>query len=205
MSWSPDGKRLVFWVQDPKTGGDIWMLPLDGDKKPEPLIATMFNETHAQISPDGKWIAYTSNSTGRNEVYVRPFPSGTGQWQISNSGGDWPRWRRDSKELFYHSIGLTLGTPATIGFLPSSPFLSAAIAANGATLEPGSPKDFLRINGINIPHTGGDYQMYDVSADGQRVLYQQYVNVAVGAVGAVGPDPELNLTFALHWASGLKK
>jgi hypothetical protein len=67
--------------------------------KAAPLIATAFNETHGRISPDGKWIAYTSNSTGRNEIYVRPFPSGACRYQISFHGGDWPRWRRDGKEL----------------------------------------------------------------------------------------------------------
>ena len=205
MSWSPDGKRLVFWVQDPTTGGDLWVLPLDGDKKPTPLIATMFNETHGQVSPDGKWIAYTANSTGRNEIYVQPFPSGPGRWQISNSGGDWPRWRGDSKELFYHSIAPNLGAPALVGAFPGGPLLSAAVTANGATFEPGSPKEVVRINALNIPHSGGDYQMYAVSADGQRVLYLQFVNTAVATVGAVGPDPQLNLTIALHWTSGLKK
>src|SRR5207247_1141309 len=118
MSWSPDGKRIVFWVQDQKTGGDLWVLPLEGDKKPAPLIASPANETHGQISPDGKWIAYTSNSTGRNEIYVQPFPSGSGRWQISNHGGDWPRWRRDGKELLYHSIAVTLDAPAMTTSFP---------------------------------------------------------------------------------------
>jgi Tol biopolymer transport system component len=204
LSWSPDGKRLVFWVKDTKTGGDIWVLPMDGEKKPEPLIATMFNETHAQVSPDGKWIAYTSNSTGRNEIYVQPFPSGTGRWQISNKGGDWPRWRRDSKELFYHSIATNLDTPAVVGAFANGPILSAQISASGATLEPGSPREVLRVTALNIPHNGGDYQTWDVSADGERFLYLQFVNNAVGTAGAVGPDPEMNLSFALHWASGLK-
>jgi eukaryotic-like serine/threonine-protein kinase len=203
MSWSPDGKRLVFWVKDAKTGGDIWVLSLEGEKKAEPLIATPFNETHAQISPDGKWIAYTSNSTGRNEIYVQPFPSGAGQWQISNKGGDWPRWRRDSKELFYHSIATSLDSPAVVGPFANGPILSVPVSANGATLEPGSPKEVLRTLALNIPHNGGDYQTWDVSADGERFLYLQFVNTAVGT-GAVGPDPEMNLTFALHWASGLK-
>src|SRR5262245_729535 len=206
MSWSPDGKQIVFWVQDGKSGGDLWLLPMEGDRKPVQLIVTMFNETHAQISPDGKWIAYASNLTGRNEIYVQPFPSGTGRWQISNQGGDWPRWRRDGKELFYHSIAANLGAPAVIGPFVNGPLLSAPITMNGTILEPGSPKELVRTNALNTPHAGGDYQMYDVSADGQRILYLQFVNIgATAATGGLDPDPQLNLTIAMHWASGLKK
>jgi hypothetical protein len=87
------------WSSEGISGCSRW-----ADKKAAPLVATPFNETHGQISPDGKWIAFTDNSKdGRNEIYVKPFPTGNGGWQVSNTGGDWPRWRRDSKELFYHS------------------------------------------------------------------------------------------------------
>ena len=80
------------------------MLTVD-DKKAAPFVNSPFNETHAQISPDGKWVAYTTNlKDNRNEICVRPFPSGTGQYQVSDSGGDWPRWRRDGNELFHRSI-----------------------------------------------------------------------------------------------------
>src|SRR5262249_13632637 len=146
-----------------------------------------------------------SNSTGRNEIYVQPFPSGTGRWQISNQGGDWPRWRHDSKELFYHSIAPNLGAPAVTAPFTNGPLLSAPITATGGILEPGSPKEVVRVNGLNTTHSGGDYQMYDVSADGQKILYLQFVNTGTAATGAVGPDPQLNLTIAMHWASGLKR
>jgi len=120
MSWSPDGQRIVFWTLDPKNGGDLWVLPLEGDKKPVPLIATPNNETHGQISPDGKWIAYTSDSTGRNEIYVQPFPTGTGRYQVSFHGGDWPRWRGDSKELFYHTIAANQMLPPPLARFPAA-------------------------------------------------------------------------------------
>ena len=205
MSWSPDGKRIVFWTQDPKNGGDLWVLTLD-DKKTAPLIATPFNETHGQISPDGKWIAYTSNSTGRNEVYVQPFPTGSGRFQISFHGGDWPRWRGDSKELFYHTIATNPDTPAMSGAIRGGSLLSVALTARGAALEPESPKDIIRAWALNYPHSGGDYQTYAVSADGKRFLSAQFVVSASGpAADAATPDPPQSITVAMNWAASLKK
>ncbi len=200
MSWSPDGKRIVFWVQDPKTGGDLWLLPLDGDKKPAPLIATPAIETHGQISSDGKWIAYTSNLTGRNEVYIQQFPSGSGRWQISNRGGDWPRWRRDGKELLYHAIASAPDAPAvSVAFV--GPLLAAALTPKGSTLEHATPNEIVRMMALNLPHTGGDYQTYAISADGQRILYPQLVPMGGAATPAGrGPDPAIGFIVARNWA-----
>jgi dipeptidyl aminopeptidase/acylaminoacyl peptidase len=208
MSWSPDGKRIVFWTQDPKNGSDLWVLPLDGDKKPAPLIASAFHETHGQISPDGKWIAYTSNSTGRNEVYVQPFPSGSGRYQISFHGGDWPRWKGDGKELFYHAIATNQDAPAMSGLFRGGSLLSAAVVAKGAAFEPESPKEILRSWGVNYPHSGGDYHNYAVSADGKRILTVQIVSLSniIGPAGDSGnPDPPLSITVAMNWASSIQK
>jgi len=209
MSWSPDGKRIVFWVQDPKNKGDLWVLTLE-DKKAAPLISSPFNETHAQISPDGKWIAYTSDSVGgRNEVFVQPFPSGSGRAQISFHGGDWPRWRGDSKELFYHFIASTPDTPVFTGVFAGGSLSSAAVTANGAAIDPGTPKEIVRTIVGNFSHSGGDYPAYAVSADGQRILMFQIVSGSgsngAAAGDAVGPDPPLSITVAMNWASSLKK
>ncbi len=216
MSWSPDGKRLVYWVLDPKGAGDIWILPMDGtadEKKPVPFLTSSKNETHPQISPDGKWIAYTSELTGRKEVYVQPFPSGTGRWQMSldaGIGADWPRWKRDSQELYFHSLGNAGAYGGyTNGLAFAGPIYSAAVKVTGVTgqsIEPGIPKEVIRVLALRFPHGGVDYHTYDVSADGQRFLSYQRVLTASAGSSAILPEvPIQGLIVAKHWASGLKK
>jgi Tol biopolymer transport system component len=104
-SWSRDGQLLLY-----QTGGDIWVLPLFGDRKPFPVMQTQFNEVGGRLSGDGRWIAYTSNESGRVEVYAASFPKAGGKWQVSTSGGRWPRWRDDGKEIFYLAPDNTLMT-----------------------------------------------------------------------------------------------
>jgi len=153
----------VYEVIDPKTSNDLWVLPLSGDRKPSPLLHTPFSETHGQISPDGKWLAYSSNETGRGEIYVQPFPSGAGKWQVSTSGGQFPRWRRDGRELFYM-------TQASGGKM-----MAVDVTSSGSTFEAGSPKELFDSPYINLAHSGtgpgaGPYHTFAVSADGQRFL-----------------------------------
>jgi dipeptidyl aminopeptidase/acylaminoacyl peptidase len=100
-SWSPDGRVLAFSEQDPTTGWDIWTLRSDGDKKVQPFLQTPLDEGGALFSPDGRWLAYVSNESGRDEVYVRPFPGPGGKWQISTEGGIEPIWAHNGQELFY--------------------------------------------------------------------------------------------------------
>jgi Tol biopolymer transport system component len=206
MSWAPDGKSIVYWVRDPKTNGDLWVLSLP-DKKATSLINSPFTETHAQISPDGKWIAYTSDSVGkRREIHVQPFPSGEGRWQISDNGGDWPRWRRDGKELFYHSLGPTASptTPGTLFFV--GPVYAVSINGAGSTLEHAAPKAVLNMRAMAISHSGGDYHTYDVSPDGQRFLYFQAVlSTSSPTPQAAGPDHQLGLIVAMNWSDALKQ
>ena len=110
-SWSRDGRFLLYRMVDPKTKWDFWVLPLEGDKKPVPFLVKAFRENDARFSPDGHWVAYTSDESGQYEVYVRSFSmnsAGTaveagGKWQISNGFGDDPRWRGDGRELYYRS------------------------------------------------------------------------------------------------------
>ena len=103
QSWSPDGQSIAHVVVDPKMRADIWLLPLSGNRQPAPFLQTSFHEYHARISPDGRWMAYVSNESGRDEVYVTRFPRAAGKWPVSSNGGNSPVWRRDSRELFYHA------------------------------------------------------------------------------------------------------
>jgi eukaryotic-like serine/threonine-protein kinase len=101
MDWSADGRFLLYDSPDPKRGWDIWALPLDGERKPSEVIQTDFNERLGQFSPDGKWIAYQSDKTGRFEIYARPFQSPGSDSPVSTDGGTQVRWNPNGKELFY--------------------------------------------------------------------------------------------------------
>src|SRR5262249_33235008 len=102
--WSRDGRFLLFNQLDPKTSDDIWVMPLTGDAQPSKYLKTEFSESGGRFSPDGRFVAYESNASGSQEVYVRPFPdSNSGQWMVSRGGGVQPRWRGDGKELFYRN------------------------------------------------------------------------------------------------------
>jgi eukaryotic-like serine/threonine-protein kinase len=99
FDWSADGKFLLFGVGDLSGTGQIWALPLAGDRKPVPVTQNTFAAINAKFSPDGRWVAYSSNESGRQEVYVVPFGGGTGKWQIASSSGTQPVWRRDGKGI----------------------------------------------------------------------------------------------------------
>ena len=107
-SWHPSGKFLAFFENTPKNASDLMILPMDGDEttgwkpgKPTVFLSTPLIESTPMFSPDGRWIAYISNESGRNEIYVRPFPGPGGKWQISNTASDDPTWSRTRHELLY--------------------------------------------------------------------------------------------------------
>jgi Tol biopolymer transport system component len=101
LTVSPDGKSLAYAIIDRATGGDIYTLALGGDGKPQPFLHSVANETAPAFSPDGRWLAYESDSSGRKEVYITPFPTGGAQYQVSTSGGERPVWRHDGKGIYY--------------------------------------------------------------------------------------------------------
>jgi len=102
-SWSPDGKHLLYFNLDPETSFDVNVLPLEDDQTARPFIKTPFVELRSRFSPDGRWVAYQSNESGRFEIYVQAFPGPGGKWQISTAGGQEPQWGPDGCELLYLS------------------------------------------------------------------------------------------------------
>ena len=181
-SWSRDGRFLLFTSSDPKTQNDIWVLPLEGDRKPVPFLRTESIAREGSFSPDGRWVAYTSFESGRFEVYVRPFSlpgaagssSAGGKWQISKAGARAPLWRGDSKELFYLADDRLR-------------VMAVEVAANPA-FQAGIPQPL-----FNVPPNATAPQ---VTADGKRFLIAappQQANV------------ELPITVLLNWPALLKK
>ena len=132
------------------------MLPLEGDRKPFPVIRTNFDERDGQFSPDGRWIAYQSNESGRYEVYVQPFPGPGNKVQVSDNGGAQVRWRRDGRELFYIALDDRL-TAVPIRFAPDR------------AIEAGKPVPLFptRVGGAVQAR---NRQQYAVAEDGQRFL-----------------------------------
>ncbi len=164
MSWS--GDRLVYWTYDPKTSGDIWSVSLAGEKKPVPVLQTLADERNPQVSADGKWIAYSSNETGRSEIYIRPFPEGPGKIQVSVNGGVYPRWRRDGKELYFLSL-------VSVGAL-----MASDISVSGSSVRREVPHLLFQSVFLSASHPAGQYHAYAVSADGKQFLIPQFENVA---------------------------
>ena len=121
----------------PNGNFDVSMLTLD-DKKVQPLLTSNFREADPAISPDGRWLAYTSNESGRLEVYVRPYPSGAGRWQVSDTGGGFPRWAGNGRELFYRvDDGIMVGVDR--GRRRQHPHRQADAAVHGRVPRRASP------------------------------------------------------------------
>jgi len=150
-SWSPDGKALAFAEPDPKTGFDIWVLPMEGERRPRPFLQTPFTESSPRFSPDGRWLAYVSNESGRYQVYVQPYPGPGGKWQISTEGGVEPLWARNGRELFYRH----------------GDQMMAVGVSTQPTFTAGSPR--LLFEGPYEP-TPLTLANFDVSPDGQQFL-----------------------------------
>jgi serine/threonine protein kinase len=182
MDWSPDGKFIVLRVVTSQADESLLSV---SDKKIIPLLHNPFNELRAQISSDGKWIAYDSNESGQSEIYVRPFPSGEDQRQVSVNGGYAPRWRADGKELFY----LTRG---------GAKMASVKINTTGSALSFDPPVELFDTGSSNLTHSGGTFLPYAVSPDGQRFLIPR------SEANSPGDAATAPITVIFNWTATLK-
>jgi Tol biopolymer transport system component len=173
--WSRDGAYVVFSSRGNDTGWDLWALPMTGERKPFPLRKTKFGELNATLSPDGRFLAYQSNESGRVEVYVQEFPEAKSKWQVSPDGGREPYWRADGRELFYRAPNAKL---------MSVPVEKAAVFTSG-TPVPLFTGRFAPVNARGL---------YRPTPDGQRFL----------VLSPLGRDAMQPATVVMNWTSGLQ-
>jgi Tol biopolymer transport system component len=171
--WSRDGKYILC-----RRANEVWYLTWP-DRVAKPLLQAKWTVLNAQLSPDGRWVAYASNETGSMEIYVSPFPSVNGKWQVSDGGGQEPRWRQDGKELFYVSAD---GKMMSVG------------VTTGASFKAGTPVTLFQTH-RRQPVSAQDAFSYDVSSDGQKFL----IITRMDEVSAAPPSVLLN------WASEMEK
>jgi serine/threonine protein kinase len=174
--WSPDGRVLLFQMNDARTRGgwDLWTYST-ADRKATPFLQTPFNEVQPKFSPDGRWFAYVSNESGKEEVYVVPFPGPGGKWQVSTTGGRAPSWTRGGREIVYHAPGDEI---------------MAVEVRTVPTFQAGIPQALFKTTVQRPPG-----RQFDVTPDGERFL----VNLRPGDQVS---DP---VTLVQNWAAGRKR
>jgi len=179
MDWSPDRRVIMYRALDVQSNPELWIAPVDRKGEPTPFIKATYGVSNGQFSPDGRYVAYASNESGRWEIYVAPFPGPGGNWKVSSVGGTEPKWRRDGKELFY---------------IAPDGVLMAVTVREGASFDADVPRPLFPLR-RREPISSVDLFSYDVAPDGQRFL----VNTDVG-------DPTTPpLTIVLNWAAGQGK
>jgi eukaryotic-like serine/threonine-protein kinase len=177
LSWSPDTRALAFVFNDPFTRQDIWAFMPEDKGKPRPFLQTTFREGAPVFSPDGRWLAYVSDESGRNEIYVRPFPGPGEKWTISSEGGNEPIWPSGSKQLFYRGPDAMMAVDVT-----TSPTFSA-----------GSPR---RVFDDKYDRSNAFWPNYDVTSDGKRFLMVK--------TSSRTPAPA-QISVVLNWFEELKR
>jgi Tol biopolymer transport system component len=182
-SWSPDGRWILGEVQ--ADNFDLWVVPADGSGEPEVYLATPFFERFPSISPNGKWVAYMSDESGRPEIYVRPFPMAGGKWQVSDGGGSWPAWSRDGSELFFRSEdGLMAAAVNTVdgSFVAGRPQM---LAAGGFSSDQ-----------VGIAVSGSVFSDYEPMPGGKGFVV---------LLGGEGQSVQSHVTLITNWFDVLKK
>jgi serine/threonine protein kinase/Tol biopolymer transport system component len=177
-SWSPDGQVLALIRSIFNERWEIWLLPLRGGRKPRPFLQSQFRHGTAVFSPDGHWIAYTSDESGRFEVYVQPFPGPGGKWQISTEGGDQPVWARNGRELFYREENRMMAVEVVTHPAFTTGTRTVLFAGPYVHHSPLGPAD------------------YDISPDGRQFLMVQPI--------AQGPSAQ-QVNVVLNWFEDLKR
>ena len=175
--WSADG-RFILLDRNPTTLSEVDVLPLAGNRKPYPFAQSQFPERSGHFSSDGRWVAYTSRESGREEVYVAPFPGPGGKWQVSSSGGKMPRWRRDGRELYFFAEDDTL--------------TAAEVEASPNKFEVRNVRPLFRVS--LAPEAGERIGSFDVTADGTRFI-----------ISASSDEAQPPITLVLNWPAELKK
>jgi Tol biopolymer transport system component len=175
--WSSDGKFIVYRKMGEKTSFDLWSLPMNGDPKPKLYLATQFDERLAKVSPDGRWLAYRSNESGRNEIYAQSFPEPGRKFMVSNRGGTLPRWQRNGQELYY---------------VAADDKLMAVRVQTGANFAPSAPEALFDLGSCGL---SAIRYVYDVSDDGQKFL----------VIRPLEDSSSRPLTVAQNWTELLKK
>jgi len=156
--WSADGHFILFRDLDPKNGPDLWALPMTGDRKPEPYLQSPFVEGQARFSPNGRWVAYTSNESGRNEVFIQSFPASARKYPVSSNGGVQPRWRGDGKELYFLA-GIVSPNVATV--------TAVDVIESKDTLAIGAERPLFE---TTVQSKVRERNTWEVTPDGQRFL-----------------------------------
>jgi serine/threonine protein kinase len=175
-SWSPDNKFLIFMtISNDSTNFDIWTLPLFGDRKPLPYLQTEFDEFGGRLSPDGKWVLYESDDSGKYEVYVRPLRGSGGKLLVSAAGGTMAEWGHDGKEIFYLS--------------PNNELMAAKVTQNGSEVAIDAARPLFQTQAQSF------LPSFDVSPDGRRFII-------VTAVPQKSPSP---ITVVINWDAALRK
>jgi Tol biopolymer transport system component len=176
--WSSDGRFILYVEYGATSSGNLWALPLFGDQKPVPVVQMNLNGGQGRFSPDGHWIAYAADESGKPQIYVQSFPTTGGKWMVSIDGGIQPRWRQDGKELFYYGI--------------EGKLMVVDVKANADNFQAGTPSPLFEVRPVSGPPTAGP--PYSVSHDGQRFL----INITEES----SPSPAI---VVQNWTSSLKK
>jgi dipeptidyl aminopeptidase/acylaminoacyl peptidase len=181
LDWSKDGRYILYREQNVSTGRDLMAIPLEGDRKPIAVVNTQFSESTGAISPDGRWVAYTSNDSGTNEIYIQSFPgiagAPAGRWQVSSGGAYEVKWPGDGKEIFYQT--------------QDGKVMASAIQASPQGIRVEQPRPL-----FSADFQRGGLHEFDVTSDGQRFLL------------ILNPPTDMNterLTVVSNWQAALRK